>query len=372
MADRLHKYPRTQHIRGSRLQPGDEDADAAPFAEIAGRFLVIEEKLDGANAGVSFSSDGALRLQSRGHFLVGGPRERQWDLFKTWATCFQEPLRQVLSDRYVLFGEWLYAKHTVFYDRLPHYFFEFDVLDTQTGDFLSTERRRRMLGGLPLESVRVLRQGEARSLRALTDLIGPSLFKGPDWREALAATAREHGVDPARAAAETDPSDLMEGVYVKVEEDGRVVQVRPGRLRPDAAGQRQPLGRSADPAQPARRGRGSLRVSVRRRPPRLAFPLSVPRVVGADSGQRLAGRGAEFRVGQHLLQRRDHRGRAGAEFSEEADRGQPVFHRRVLVEDAAPPGPRTPPPTPRTPSATPCAPRCEVRRRCRPAISRVP
>ena len=35
----LHKYPRTRHLEGSRLQPGDEDLDSVPFAAIAGRHL---------------------------------------------------------------------------------------------------------------------------------------------------------------------------------------------------------------------------------------------------------------------------------------------------------------------------------------------
>ena len=71
----LHKYPRTHHLEGSRLQPGDEDSRSVPFASLAGRHLVIEEKLDGANAGLSFDAEGRLRLQSRGHFLAGGSRE---------------------------------------------------------------------------------------------------------------------------------------------------------------------------------------------------------------------------------------------------------------------------------------------------------
>ncbi len=56
----IHKYPRTPHLEGSRLQPGDEDLDAAPFAKICGRHVVVEEKLDGANAAVSFAPDGTL------------------------------------------------------------------------------------------------------------------------------------------------------------------------------------------------------------------------------------------------------------------------------------------------------------------------
>ncbi len=124
----LRKYPRTPHLAGSRLQPGDDDLDQVPFADLAGRYLVVEEKLDGANSAVSFDADGALLLQSRGHYLTGGPRERHFAPFKAWAASVAPWLWPVLGDRYIVYGEWLYAKHTVFYDALPHYFCEFDVL----------------------------------------------------------------------------------------------------------------------------------------------------------------------------------------------------------------------------------------------------
>ena len=76
------KYPRTPHLEGSRLQPGDEDLSQIPFSEIAGRNLAVEEKCDGANSAVSFSADGELLLQSRGHYLTGGYRERHYALMK--------------------------------------------------------------------------------------------------------------------------------------------------------------------------------------------------------------------------------------------------------------------------------------------------
>lgn len=37
--DIIIKYPRTPHIQGSRLQPGDDDLRQRRFSEIAGRFL---------------------------------------------------------------------------------------------------------------------------------------------------------------------------------------------------------------------------------------------------------------------------------------------------------------------------------------------
>jgi hypothetical protein len=177
----IRKYPRTRHLLDSRPQPGDEDLDTAGFIEIAGRHLVVEEKLDGANAAISFDRDGRLRLQSRGHYLTGGPRERHFAMFKGWAATMRDALWPVIGHRFVIYGEWLYAKHTIFYDALPHYFLEFDALDLETDRFLATPERRRLLEGLPIFSVPVLHDGPVATPAALTSLVGPSAFKTPAW-----------------------------------------------------------------------------------------------------------------------------------------------------------------------------------------------
>ena len=221
---RLYKYPRTPHLTGSRLQPGDEDLRVISLEHLAGRRLVVEEKLDGANSAISFAEDGRLLLQSRGHFLDGGPREKHFGLMKAWATSVRGPLWEALGNRHVMYGEWLYAKHTIFYDRLPHYFFEFDVLDRQTGRFLSTEARRELLRGAPFPSAPVLFAGAALTAGGLASLIVPSAFQSPGWRESLAGVCRSRGLDAERALRETDPAGLMEGLYIKAEEDGRVVE----------------------------------------------------------------------------------------------------------------------------------------------------
>lgn len=217
------KYPRTRHLEGSRLQHGDHDLEQVRFAEIRGRNLVAEEKMDGANAAVSFDERGELLLQSRGHYLTGGARERHFDLFKQWANVHAEALYLALGERYVMYGEWLYAKHTCFYDALPHYFMEFDIYDREGGEFLSTPRRRQLLAGLPVVSVAVLWEGEVSRLRQLTDLIGPSLFKTERWRDRLCEVAAAAGVGPEQALRETCGDPAMEGLYLKVEEEGQVV-----------------------------------------------------------------------------------------------------------------------------------------------------
>lgn len=231
----LHKYPRTRHVEGSGLQASD-DPQTAPFAELAGRYLVVEEKMDGANCGLSFDTSGQLRLQSRGHYLAGGPRERQFELLKGWAARYAADLWALLGDRYVLYGEWLYGKHSIFYTDLPHYLLEFDIYDTHEDVFLATEQRRQMLVSAPyIASVRVIYAGQLPSLAALQALVGRSPFIAPDYRQQLAAAAEAQRLDVARVLHETDPSGLVEGLYIKVEEGstvaGRYKFVRPGFLQ---------------------------------------------------------------------------------------------------------------------------------------------
>lgn len=223
MLPSLRKYPRTRHLEGSRFQHGDHDLEAVAFKDVRGQFFVVEEKMDGANAGVSFDPDGKLLLQSRGHYLMGGPRERHFDLLKQWAAAHAEDLYLALGDRYIMYGEWLYAKHTCFYDRLPHYFMEFDIYDREKDVFLSTARRREMLAGLPVVSVAVLWEGRPQKLGEVTSLVGPSLFKTPEWRDRLVEAGAVASVPAAQVLAETDPHDAMEGVYIKVEDDDRVL-----------------------------------------------------------------------------------------------------------------------------------------------------
>ena len=199
------KYPRTPHLTGSRCQPGDEDLAVIARETLAGLPLVVEEKLDGSNSGLSFDAHGQLVLQSRGHVLTDGPRERQFDLFKRWASHHRAWLYARLGTRYLMYGEWLYARHTIAYDALPHYFLEFDILDRETGGFLSTERRQELLSDGPVVSVPVL------------------------------AKAININLEPLVKRSHASTRETMEGLYVKHEAEGRVAgrykYVRPGFLQ---------------------------------------------------------------------------------------------------------------------------------------------
>ena len=235
----MYRYPRTEHLEGSALQAGD-GKQRAPYARLRGQHLVVEEKLDGANAGIRFDAgddgDVAMRLQSRGHDLLGGAREAHFQTFKSWAAAHQEALYLALGEDYVLYGEMMAAKHSQFYDRLPHLFCAFDLMERATGRFVSTPVRREMLADIPVGHVPVLHAGPAPArLQDLVDLIGPSTCRSEAWAAALADEAERAGVDPDKAWRETDTSGLMEGLYIKVESEtetlDRYKYVRSGFLQ---------------------------------------------------------------------------------------------------------------------------------------------
>ena len=221
---KIHKYPRTQHIEGSRLQEGDSDLSQIPFSEIKGKHLVIEEKCDGANSAVSFGADGELLLQSRGHYLTGGYRERHFNIMKRWAISHRDKFYDLLGKKYIMYGEWMYAKHTVFYDALPHYFLEFDILDRDTGVFLDTPTRHEMLKDMPVVSVTVLDSGCYKTKADILKFIGPSNYVTENQRQNLWDAAAKLGLDPDQSCGETDLSGNLEGLYIKQEENGQVVR----------------------------------------------------------------------------------------------------------------------------------------------------
>ena len=222
--DEIRKYPRTPHLEGSRLQPGDEDLSQIRFSEIRGKHLVVEEKCDGANSGISFGRDGGLLLQSRGLYLTGGYRERHYNLMKQWAAVHKETFYRVLGKRYIMYGEWMYAKHTVFYDALPHYFLEFDIFDKEKGIYLDTPSRQKLTGRMPIVSVPILAEGIFHTKAELLAMLGPSRYIHKGHMDVLRSEVEELGLDADRQCRETDSSGLMEGLYIKVEENGEVTE----------------------------------------------------------------------------------------------------------------------------------------------------
>lgn len=174
-----------------------------------------------SNTAISFDDDTNLLLQSRGHYLRGGPRERQFDLFKQWANQNLDDLFDMLSNRFILFGEWCYAKHHIFYDNLPAYFLGFDVYDKSKNRFVSTKRYHNIVDPEIVHSVPTLHESWFSKFNNFGQFIQPTSLKTKEWRTKLVEIAGEKELD------HTDPSDLMEGIYVRIEDEDWTV----GRMK---------------------------------------------------------------------------------------------------------------------------------------------
>ncbi len=170
------KYPRTPHLFGSKGTDDDKhlgEAESRRF--IADESLIVEEKIDGTNVGIHFTDAGQMMLQCRGHLITEGMHP-QYDLFKQWVTVKRYALETQLLSRYILFGEWVYARHSIFYRKLTHYFFEFDIYDKQQQAFLDLQQRLGLLEGANVETVPVVHTGALHGTNS-KGLIGPSALR---------------------------------------------------------------------------------------------------------------------------------------------------------------------------------------------------
>ena len=190
------RFPHTPHL--AWLAPGAprEDKVLAPdeVRSLLSGELIVEEKVDGANLGLSVAQDGALLGQNRGSYLDLSSPAGQWKPLQRWLATRRPALTQALAPDLILFGEWCYAVHSVRYTRLPDWFLAFDVYDRAQGKFWSVERRNQLTRQLQIATAPELGRGRF-TLSQLKSLLGSSkLTDGP-----------------------------AEGLYVRREEDGHLL-----------------------------------------------------------------------------------------------------------------------------------------------------
>lgn len=149
------------------LDPADEQVF---YSSPRGRqqLVAIEEKVDGANLGISISQeDLTLCVQNRSHY-INSKTHRQFSSLDSWLAEHSPALYDLLEPgRHVLFGEWVYAKHSIHYTHLPGYFLTFDLYDGKEGRFHSWRERNRRLEG---SGIPVVRQIAETTIRGREDV----------------------------------------------------------------------------------------------------------------------------------------------------------------------------------------------------------
>ncbi len=180
----LRKFPKTPHLFWFSPQPARDDKVMTPAeaeAFLASGRLVVEEKVDGSNLGISFDETGRLRAQNRGNFLEG-PLRGQWEGLRGWIARHETGLREQLPKGAVLYGEWCYAQHSIAYTRLPDWFLGFDVLDANDR-FWSTRRRDVLFAATEVKPVREVARGfftmgELRAMLSRESVYGDGPVEG--------------------------------------------------------------------------------------------------------------------------------------------------------------------------------------------------
>jgi ATP-dependent RNA circularization protein (DNA/RNA ligase family) len=172
------RFPRTPHLawlgegspRDDKLLSPDEARD------VLAQKVTVEEKLDGANLGISVGPDGTLRAQNRGQY-VNAPSADQFGPLSRWMALHENSLFDALGTNLTLFGEWCAVRHSLLYDKLPDWFVLFDVYDRSVARFWSTGRRDALACDIGLSAVPMLFKGKT-SLPALKNMVQvtPSQF----------------------------------------------------------------------------------------------------------------------------------------------------------------------------------------------------
>lgn len=180
------KFPRTHHIHntgGSAVTRDDlvMDAKEARALFYSGDVQVrVEEKIDGTNIGFSLTSNWEVQVQNRSKFVCSASHT-QFKNLDTWLSTHGGDLCAVLGEpeRYVLFGEWMYAQHSILYTQLPNVFIAFDLYDKVAGAFASRAVLEAKLDGTGIPIVPLVAHKTFTSLEELMALLDtPSQFRG--------------------------------------------------------------------------------------------------------------------------------------------------------------------------------------------------
>lgn len=165
------RFPHTAHIAwlGEGMPRDDKVLSPEEGQALLSGDVVVEEKLDGANLGLSLDAEGQLRGQNRGQYL-DAPHAGQFARLPTWFLQHGDALHGVLSPDLILFGEWCAARHSLDYAALPDWFLLFDVYERNSGRFWSTTRRNALAAQAGLKTVPRISEGST-TLAALKQLV---------------------------------------------------------------------------------------------------------------------------------------------------------------------------------------------------------
>ena len=133
---KIIKPVKATHLLGSKASKKDPKFDVFETSNFLSERLIYQEKIDGFPIAVSFDKDGGLIIKHLGKT----PPSVIGTAVKKWANAKEAMLLNYLGDDFVLHGEWMKERQTVFYDNLPSPFVAVDIFDKENEVYLCMER----------------------------------------------------------------------------------------------------------------------------------------------------------------------------------------------------------------------------------------
>ncbi len=167
-------FPETRYIWNGEVQREEKKFSEQETRTLLTKELIIQEKVDGTNIGISFNENGEFLFQHRGEYIRR--EEGEYSKLSQWSSRHKEGLERILGTKRILFGEWVLEKHSILYDRLPSYFLAFDLFDREEQRFLSQAALDRHIVDTGICSIPLLYKGNFSSLEDLQALLQTSHF----------------------------------------------------------------------------------------------------------------------------------------------------------------------------------------------------
>ena len=179
----IHKFPRTQHIFNIGGATVDDRILNKEDYEMymKNEDVFIAEKVDGAQLGISIDENYKILIQNRSHY-VNSKSHSQFEKLDKWIMDHSQSLYEILDQDTILFGEWLYAKHSISYDNLPDYFLAFDLYNKKKKLFYNRDILVEKLKDTSLNFVREMYRGKIKDKNQLLKMIEEKSIYTSDGR----------------------------------------------------------------------------------------------------------------------------------------------------------------------------------------------
>lgn len=177
------KFPRTKHLYSLGSAERNDLLMTTPEQNMfLNKHIYIEEKIDGANLGISIDKETlAIKFQNRSHYVTPETHE-QFQKLHQWTSSYGTQLYNIMEPgRHILFGEWLYSKHSISYDKLPSYFIAFDMYDKKEHKFYTRNELETRLKNTNIPIVPLIYEGKLKNKKEYLEKIklNSKFYNGP-------------------------------------------------------------------------------------------------------------------------------------------------------------------------------------------------